>query len=164
MINGQVQVEIEPYDTSEVRALYKAMFDALVRLYSGMGERDDEDADERTMSPVDFTALDGVFVMARIDGTAVGCGGIRRYDAESAEVKRIFVSEAARGRGISRAIMLALQSQARALGYRRLVLETGAKQIAAIGLYESLGYTRITNFGEYADDPMSRCYEKILAE
>jgi putative acetyltransferase len=157
MQSTSVVVQPEASDAPEVPALFKAMYDDLVALYEADGEP------EGTMSLIDFEALDGVFVMARIDGTAVGCGGIRRFDAESAEVKRVFVSQSARGQGISRKIMLELESQARALGYRRLVLETGAKQIAAVNLYESMGYTRMSNFSEYADDPMSRCYEKLLA-
>ena len=65
-----------------------------------------------------------------------------------------------RGSGVSVAILRALESDAQARGWERLVLETGVEQPDAVRFYEREGYTRIPNFGYYADSPISLCYEK----
>jgi putative hydrolase of the HAD superfamily len=113
------------------------------------------DADE-------FDEPDGVFLVTEIDGRAIGCGGLRRHDATTGEIKRVYIDPAHRGRGLSRKLMAHLELAARTIGYRRLVLETGIRLPEAIGLYESSGWQRIRNYGEYQDSPDSRCYEKSL--
>ena len=105
----------------------------------------------------------GAFVVARVEGRAVGCGAVRPIEPEVGEVKRMFVAREVRGRGVARAILGALEGRAAALGLRTLRLETGARQPEAIGLYESCGYRRIPPFGEYASDPWSVCFEKVLS-
>ena len=101
-------------------------------------------------------------VVAYVDGVAVGCGCFKRYDDESVELKRMFVGKEARGTGIGRAIVVALEAWATELGVRAIVLETGTEQHAAIALYERAGYTRIPNYGPYADMPLSICMRKML--
>lgn len=96
------------------------------------------------------------------DGTPVGCGAIRRHDDTAAEIKRMYVRPEARSRGISRLILAELESAARVLGYRAIVLETGQRQPEAIALYESAGYTVIPRYGYYADSELSVCYRKAL--
>jgi GNAT superfamily N-acetyltransferase len=105
---------------------------------------------------------DGVFVIGRADDVPVACGGVRRHDATTGEIKRMYVAPAHRGLGYSRVVLRALEDRARALGYSRLVLETGTAQPEAIALYESEGYTRIEGYGYYRDAPSSRCYVKDL--
>lgn len=110
----------------------------------------------------------GVFVVAwlEVDGgdrEAVGCAGIRRLDDERCELKRMFVTEAARGRGVARALLERLEEEAVDLGYSALWLETGTEQPEAIALYESSGYEPIPNYGAYKDDPRSRCFAKPLS-
>ncbi|MGA8717932.1 MAG: GNAT family N-acetyltransferase, partial [Solirubrobacteraceae bacterium] len=80
-----------------------------------------------------------------------------------AELKRMYVVPAARGRGLSRAVLSELETRATALGATRVVLETGDKATAALALYESAGYARIPCFGAYAASPTSICFEKRLA-
>lgn len=105
-----------------------------------------------------------VFLLARdSDGDPVGCGALRQLDATSAEIKRMFVPHEHRRRGISRAVLAALEEAARDHGWTTLRLETGTLQHEAIGLYESAGYVRIPNFGPYEGQPYSLCYERILA-
>jgi GNAT superfamily N-acetyltransferase len=104
-----------------------------------------------------------IFVIARNNDIAIGCGAIRPRSAAIAEVKRVFVRQTSRGTGIARAIMHELEQLARAAGFNEIWLETGLRQTAAIRLYESLGYTRIADFGDYKDDPLSVCYGKRLA-
>ncbi len=70
------------------------------------------------------------------------------------------VDEVARGRGVGRALLDALQAEARALGLRRLVLETGVRQSAAIALYRRCGFADVPAFGEYVASPLSICMAK----
>ena len=79
----------------------------------------------------------------------MGCGGIRLLDPETAEVKRMYTDPSARGRGVARGILSALEDAARALGCRRAVLETGPVQEAALALYRSAGYVDVPPFGAY---------------
>ena len=97
----------------------------------------------------------GAFLVAYDDGMPIGCGAVRRIDAGVAELKRMYVSPAMRGRGVGRALLDALVAEARQLGATRLVLETGPRQPEAIALYERAGFVRIPAFGEYEDHPLS---------
>ena len=97
-----------------------------------------------------------------MDGADVACGGVCRHDAETAEIRRMYVVPAARGRGYSRLVLGALEDEARALGYKRVRLETGVRQDAAIGLYRSAGFGPIDRYGPYVDDELSVCFEKRL--
>jgi GNAT superfamily N-acetyltransferase len=94
---------------------------------------------------------------------AVGCGGLRTLDPSHGEIKRMYVVPDRRGTGVSTTILSALEGEARSRGWSRLVLETGDQQPDAMRLYEREGYTRIPNFGYYADSPLSICYAKELA-
>jgi GNAT superfamily N-acetyltransferase len=108
-------------------------------------------------------AGDGAFVIAYLDDAAVGCGAVRRLDESTAELKRMYVDSSVRGRGIGRAIVGALEREARLLGVTRLVLETGTRLAPAIKLYEAMGYERIPLFGEYLLSPdTSVCFGKLL--
>ena len=105
---------------------------------------------------------DGIFLVAWLDDVAVACGGVRRHDDTTAEVKRMYVIPDARRQGVSRVVLTELETRARALGYTRLVLETGTRQPEAIALYESAGYESITSYGPRSEASYSRCYAKSL--
>lgn len=89
------------------------------------------------------------FFVARLDGAAAGCGGVALYEA-FAEVKRMYVRESVRGRGVADALLARIESEARAFGTGVLRLETGDRQLAAIRLYERAGFVRCEAFGDYA--------------
>jgi putative acetyltransferase len=110
----------------------------------------------------DFDDPRTVFVVARIDGEAVACGAIRGLEPGVAEVKRMYVRDAARGRGVGRRVLAALESKAREAGVSLLRLETGTAQPEAIALYTSAGFVAIETFGEYVGNDFSRCFEKRL--
>jgi GNAT superfamily N-acetyltransferase len=103
-----------------------------------------------------------VFLVARRDGEPIGCGGLRALDATHGEVKRMYVAPEARGTGVARAILAALEDEARDRGWTRLVLETGSKQPDAIRFYTREGYTPIERFGHYVDSDVSLCFGKTL--
>jgi putative acetyltransferase len=89
-----------------------------------------------------------LFFIARLDGEAVGCGGVAFADG-FAEVKRMYVRPPARGRNVATALLKRLEDEARGRGVRRLVLETGDNRYAAIKFYEREGFTRCGPFGPY---------------
>jgi len=102
--------------------------------------------------------------VARDDNTqVVGIAAIVLRGDGSAELKRMFVLESARGQGIAASLLAAVEAKARASEVSVLQLETGPKQLAAIALYEKHGYEHIPNFGPYVGDEFSVCMEKRLA-
>ena len=99
--------------------------------------------------------------MARENGMAVGCGAFQLHGDGTAEVKSMFVAPDARGRGVGRAILEAIEAAVRGR-VSALRLETGVKQLPAIRFYEAAGFVRRGPFGSYRDDPLSVFMEKVL--
>ena len=110
----------------------------------------------------EFEAPNGIFLVVKLDGEAIGCGGLCRFDETTAEIRRMYVAPHARRRGVSRAILGQLLDTGRELGYTRARLETGYAQREAIGLYESSGFEPIPCWGPYVADERSRCFELRL--
>lgn len=107
---------------------------------------------------------DGVkFFIARDGGRPAGCGGVLLVGREYAEVKRMYVRPAFRGRRIGRLMLDHLVEHARQHGLTVIRLETGIHQREAIALYEARGFRKIPPFGPYRDDPVSLCYELQLS-
>jgi putative acetyltransferase len=104
----------------------------------------------------------GAFLVAYIGGSAVGCGAVRRLEPYVAEVKRMYVIPEARGRGVGRRVLIELEAEARRLGVRRLVLETGPRQPEALTLYRRTGFVEIPLFGDYIGSQFSVCMAKNL--
>jgi GNAT superfamily N-acetyltransferase len=102
----------------------------------------------------------GAFLIAWRAEKPIGCGAIRQIEERTGELKRMYVAPEERGRGIGRAILQALEGEARALGISRVVLETGVRQREALALYERAGFLRIAPFGEYVASPLSVCMAK----
>ena len=117
-----------------------------------------------SLSDTQVVPGEGAFLVAYIDDAAVGCGAVRRLDETTAEIKRMYVDPSVRGRGIGRALVEALESEARIIGVTTIVLETGTRLASAVRLYEAMGYGRIPLFGEYLSSPdTSVCFGKSLA-
>ena len=107
---------------------------------------------------------DGVkFFVARDGGRPAGCGGVLLVGREYAEVKRMYVRPAFRGRRIGRLMLDHLVEHARQHGLTVIRLETGIHQREAIALYEARGFRKIPPVGPYRDDPVSLCYELQLS-
>lgn len=109
---------------------------------------------------VEFDMAGGYFVVARVAGQAVGCGGFRQVDERCVEIKRMFVRACVRRRGIARQILRHLEEEIRRRGFHTIVLETGCNNSAARALYEAEGYFPIPAFLGYVGIPISRCYAK----
>jgi putative acetyltransferase len=101
------------------------------------------------------------FFAATVDGATLGCGGCWLHD-DYAEIKRVFVSPAARGLGLAKRLMDRIEAEALSSGRRIARLETGIHQPEALGLYRRLGYAGRGPFGDYVDDPNSVFMEKTL--
>jgi GNAT superfamily N-acetyltransferase len=98
------------------------------------------DAELRTLGAM-YGAPDGRLWIARVGGEPAGCVGVRRFDHDSAEMKRLYVRPGFRGRGLGRRLSLETIRAAREMGYRRIVLDTVDEMKAARALYASLGFT-----------------------
>jgi GNAT superfamily N-acetyltransferase len=101
-------------------------------------------------------------VVAFYNGVAVGCGAIKEYDISTIEIKRMFVKDEYRSKGIATKILIELELWTGELGYNRCILETGFKQPEAIRLYTKNNYKVIPNYGQYAGVVNSVCMEKVL--
>jgi GNAT superfamily N-acetyltransferase len=102
-------------------------------------------------------------VVAYYGKDPVGSGCIRGTDTPgTVEMKRVYVVEGMRRRGVAEAMMGELERWAIELGWKRAILETGVKQPEAIALYTKIGYARIPNFGPYAGADESVCMVKDL--
>ena len=113
-----------------------------------------------TVAPADFAPPGGVFFIALDDEAPVGCGGLRRLDATTGEVKRLFVRGVARGRGAGRALMDAIETRAAQLGMDRVRLDTTGDEAAALALFRARGYREI---GDYNGNERARWwFEKAL--
>lgn len=112
------------------------------------------------LDPDEFRRDDVTVLVARDDdGTALGMVALVE---STAEIKRMFVHDRARGLGVGAALLDAVETLARGLGIQTLRLETGEPQTAALALYRKAGYLPIPSFGEYVDDPTSICLAKSL--
>jgi GNAT superfamily N-acetyltransferase len=102
------------------------------------------------------------FVVAYWGNIPVGCGAILPVCRECVELKRFFVRNAHRRKGIASGILHLLESSAKKQGYSIIKLETGPKQPEALHLYKKFGFYEIENFGEYINSKYSICFEKKL--
>lgn len=139
------------------RTLIRALNDELSGIYTEPG------ATHFQLDPEEVAEGRGAFLIVYREAAPVGCGALRRLDAETAELKRMYVSPSERGRGLGRRLVAALEAEARSLGVRRLVLETGVRQAAALALYRTTGFHPIPFYGEYCLSPeTSVCLGKEL--
>lgn len=150
------------YDHPDAVALTEAAQDHYVRLYGG--------SDDNPVSPADFAAPNGSFLIGYSAEGAVAMGGWRFFAGPSpipaerpAEIRRMFVREDVRGRGYARAVLAALEYSAAQAGADVIILETGTPQVDAIGLYRSAGYVDVPRFGHYADSDLAVHLGKILS-
>jgi putative acetyltransferase len=155
-----MKLRIEPADPQGAEAL-ALLAAAVIEARQRYPEFFDPAAPAPTNAPLVPRAS---FLLAWVEGRAVGCGALRPLDATTAELRRMFVRRACRRQGAARALVEALLVQARELGYRAVRLETGNRQPEAIALYEACGFRRIAPFGPYVGDPTSLCFERAVAE
>lgn len=137
-----VEITVVPYGHPDAVALIAELQQEFVTRYG--------EPDHTPVDPADFAPPAGLFLVGYLDGVPVGCGGWRAHDRE-AELKRMYVAPAARGKGLARAILAELERTALAASLETMILVTGSKQPEAVTLYESAGYQVVPGFGYYAD-------------
>ncbi|PMD98286.1 GNAT family N-acetyltransferase [Siphonobacter sp. BAB-5405] len=147
-----IDVRVEPIQSADAQFLLAEAVQELQRRYPDFPANEYHSAE----------APGSAFVIARIEGKAVGCGALRPYAPEVVEIKRMFVLESYRRQGVSRRLLETLEAEARRLSYRRIILETGVRQPEAIELYRRTGYEQIPNYGYDGEDSLSVCFGKDL--
>ena len=149
-------VEVDPQGAEALALLREAAFEARA-LYPELHAPEAPWPINRPTPP------GGLYLLAYAGRTPVGSGALRPREPGVVEVRRVYVSATARRTGIATRLLLALEEAAGHLGYAKMRLETGCRQLPAIGLYLKHGFDRIEPFDEYANDPTSLCFEKEVA-
>jgi GNAT superfamily N-acetyltransferase len=141
----EIEIRLVRYGDPVAQQLVAGALADLSSRYGGNG-------DDTPVDAAQFAPPDGAFLVAFLQGQAVGCAGWRSH-GDVAELKRMYTVPAARGRGVGRRLLAAVEDSARAHGRKRLILETGNRQPEAVGLYRACGYEPIEHFGYYRDEP-----------
>ena len=136
-----ISLVLEAADTPVSENLQRAYFADIAGRYPGWSPGLIPSAD-----PAEVAPPVGAWVVAYLDGEPVGCGGVKRLDERTVELKRIYLAESARGHGIGRRVLEELERHARAFGYERVRLDTGDRQPAALALFRSSGYVEIADY------------------
>lgn len=132
-----------PAEDEPATALIQGMRDEIAALYDGL-ELDGPDMPKA--GPAELGPPGGTFVVGYEEGDPVCGGGLKRLPDDACEIKKMFVVEAARGRGVARALLGELEQRARDLGYAVARLDTGPRQTRAQRMYERAGYVPIENY------------------
>lgn len=122
-------------------------------------------ADDPTdTTPEEFLPPAGLFLVGYHEIQPVACGGLRTLDpgTHTAEIKRMFVAPAHRGHGYGSRVLAALEDAARTGGARRIVLETGARNLEALALYQQAGYEPIPPYTDGRNPTINRAFAKDL--
>jgi GNAT superfamily N-acetyltransferase len=152
---GEMTIREEPLCSATALPL-------LARLTAELAERYPGETHVSRLSPADFAAPRGTFLVVRLGEAAVGCGALQPSGGETAEIKRMYVEPRARRRGLARRLLHALEAAARQLGYEYVRLEAGHRQPEALRLYESAGYLRVGAAGDLFSASRSSWFEKAL--
>ena len=134
--------------------------EALAHYFAELDERFDGGFDAGDAMTEDVDAMSpptGLFIVAHRGGDLVGCGGVKRNDETTAEIKRMWISPSARGLGLGARLLRTLEQHAADLGYTAVVLDTNAVLLEAIAMYEKAGYVPI---GRYNDNPYAHHWFK----
>ena len=153
---SQIEVRAVRSDEPPARELVAAMVAEIVGFYGPLESRNAPSA-----TPEELWAPHGSYLVLLDGGRAVAGGGLKRLEDGVAEIKRMYVVPDARGRGLARRLLGALEDAARELGYARVRLDTGPQQPHARSLYLSAGYTPVPNYN--GNDVATFWGEKALA-
>lgn len=142
----EIEFRTTRVDEGDGLALVTAMAAEMWVLYEGL---ELDGAGMPKAGPTELGPPHGLFLVGYgADGTPLCCGGLKRLPDGACEIKRMYVAPPARGRGLARRLLGALEDEARRLGYSVARLDTGPEQHSARRMYESAGYVEIANFNE----------------
>jgi GNAT superfamily N-acetyltransferase len=144
LLASRVTLDFEPPASDAARACLEAYFRELADRFEGGYDaaRDNTAPDAEMAPPI------GRFIVARLDGEPVGCGGLKGADDETGEIKRVWVAKSARGLGVARRIVRTLEGAARDMGLAALRLDTNKALTEAHALYRSEGYRDVERFND----------------
>jgi ribosomal protein S18 acetylase RimI-like enzyme len=145
-----------PVEVVEVDPTHRDAAFCLAEYYAELDHRFGSGFDparSRLADPTEVRPPAGAFLVARLDDEPVGCAALRFHDGEPAEIKRMWVSPAARGLGVGRRLLAELERRAAAQGSGAVRLDTNRALTEAIALYRSSGYEEVAPFNDevYAD-------------
>jgi GNAT superfamily N-acetyltransferase len=155
---GRLEFKDARVDAGPGGSLAQAMREEIAVMYDGL------ELDGDTMPRAGHAELSppgGAFMVGYDGETPVCCGGVKRLDEWTCEIKKMYVVPERRGTGVARKLLHALEAKARELGYSTARLDTGPKQLSARGLYEDDGYAEISDFNGnpvavfWAEKPLS---------
>jgi DNA-binding MarR family transcriptional regulator/GNAT superfamily N-acetyltransferase len=141
---SMIAIRVEDPGSPDGRWCLEQYFDELSRRFdAGFDPARSSVPDAAEMAPPT-----GLFLIARLRGTPVGCGGLLLHDDEPSEIKRMWVAPASRGLGLGRRLLAELEEQARASGASAVRLDTNRNLAEAIAMYRSSGYEEIARFND----------------
>jgi DNA-binding MarR family transcriptional regulator/RimJ/RimL family protein N-acetyltransferase len=132
--------------------------DAVRRYFAELDERFPggfDPGDAATSDVAGMSPPDGAFLVGRIDGEVMACGGVQRHSRTVGEIKRMWIAPDWRGCGLGARTLAALEDEARRLGYRKVHLDTNGTLVEAIAMYERSGYHAIER---YNDNPYAQAW------
>jgi GNAT superfamily N-acetyltransferase len=132
-----------PMDEEPAAALAQGMRDEIAVMYDGLVL---DGPDMPKAGPDELSPPGGAFIVGYDGQQPVCCGGLKRLPDGACEIKKMFVLESARGRGVARELLVELERRARDMGYEVARLDTGPRQPRAQRMYERAGYAAIENF------------------
>ena len=153
-------IEIRPIKPNEIPEAKNIILSVAYRIYGWNGSLEDsirhfeETGEFRDMDEMQSHYFDnnGLFLAALDDGKIIGSGAIRKWDENTAELKRMWLLEEYHGRGIGYQLITRLFAFARTRGYRRIVLQTGEEQSRAVRFYERIGFERIASYNNKPEE------------
>jgi len=152
---SQITVDVEDADSADARWCLEQYYSTLTERFESYDPTRALPASAEEMSPPR-----GVFLVARLHGEPVGCGGLKGYEDAPPDIKRMWVAPGVRGLGLGRRLLRELEARARALGAQSVRLETNRSLTEAIALYRSSGYVEVPAFN---DEPHAHLwFEKRL--
>jgi GNAT superfamily N-acetyltransferase len=140
-VDGLIRIAEEPYDDPTGKVLVADYVAEIRAMYPDFTP----DVPPRLM-PEDVEPPQGRWLVAYRHHEPLGCAALKRLDPTTAEIKRLYVTPEARGRGVARALLARLERIARDVGYTTIRMDTGARQPASVALFGSIGYERIADY------------------
>ena len=147
-----ISIKEEEIDSEDGKRLIEKLSDTLEKITGSSGKDSFDNSD--MLNPR------SIFVIARDENKAVGCGALREITSDIAEINRMYAVE--KNRGIGKMILLKLENKAKEFGYLKVVLETRKCNKNAVRFYLSNGYRIIDNYGKYKEMAQAICFEKLL--
>lgn len=145
---ASVSLSIEPEDSPDAKRCVASYYAELAQRFEG-----GFDPGSGGYAGKPAKAAGGAFIVARLEGEAIGCGSLKAFDASTGEIKRMWVAPEARGLGLARRMLEALEAEAQRLGMTRILLDTNRSLVEAQTMYRKSGYREIPPYNDnsYAD-------------